>query len=592
METTVIYDTYISNYFESSSKNFGSESNVMITNYNKYNETLRYSLPAHGMYYWDVSMLDIASFKLALRIQNLEVKDKVLGQLTGLTFKFDLYAVAEKFNEKTVTWDNAPKTQLLKENFLVVPVINSSIGNIITLDLTPYVDDIKNGIMLKMNSFFKTDLESQYPGVVPDVAHLSLHSSESAYPPVLTYNYGEKPLAPNIISPIWGSIVNKKDTSNIRFEWTSSGQTNYEFEYSQDNYNWTKLQGTTSKYVNVPTSGLNNGNLYARVRIKAGGMWSNYSQVWFLQIGEKPNAPVVSISAITTSTPTVSWNSNALQNKYQVQVLQGSQLIIDSEEVESKEYRYILKERLEDNKFYTFKVRIADENDIWSDWGTKTATIKFTKPAIPSFTLYLNPGRGFTLINIEKSAGGGESTIYNDVFRKIGDEEWIRIATNVVDSYSDYSIRAIEDVHYKVRAIGQNGYNDSLAKSVYFSMRYNDLAIVGEWDKYIKLKYNERKKQNQGYSGEILKFAGRKGSVVEFDDNYDNSLALEFEITSKKDLEMLQYIIDSRKTLLFRDRKGRKLYGSIISKLNIEDTRLRTYVVDFTFTETDFNEVV
>lgn len=606
METTIVYDTYVKS--NNRDGNYGRSTIIEVSKYG-YGGSDSSPVISHGIYYWDISMSDLTKLELKIYIDRfnthlLYYANSSSGSeridVENLTFKFDLYSLASMVNEETVTWNNVPKTELIKKDFIAVPANNIPGNQSITLDLTPYASEVKNGVMLKMNDFIDIDVGNKYntgpnyPRYTIGQMFMDLHTSETERPPVLKYNYGDKPLSPTIISPAWGDIINKKDTSSIKFEWTSTGQTNYEFEYSQDNIVWTKLEGTTAKFVNLVTTGLANGDLYARVKIKSNNVWSDYSQTWLLQIGEKPSTPIVSLLGITTSTPTISWNANLLQKMYQVQVLQGSTIIVDSGEIQGTLNQYILKSRLEDNKPYTFKVRIADEYNIWSDWGTKASTVNFIKPPIPTLSLYLNPERGSTIIKIQNpTPGAGEElTVFNDIFRQEGNGEWLRIATNIISEFIDLTIKPKSEIYYKVRAIGQNGYVDSTIKGTEFLMRYSDLSVVGELEKHVKLKYNDRKQQNSGYTGSLLVFSGRNKPVVEFDDSRTNDIALEFEITNKKDLNMLQDIIDSRKTLLYRDSRGRKLYGSVISKLNVQDSEFNYYTVGFTFTETDFNEVV
>lgn len=592
METTIIYDAHIQTY---------SNGNRANDNYGKAVELVGMltNPTSHILLSWDVDLSSLREFKLLLIVRRTRLVLSKSGteiEPTNINMKFDLYSLNKAFSEHTVTWNDAPKTELLKKDF--VSVFSNQKSGAVTLNLLPYIDFIENGIMLKLNDFFLSDAENKYPEYNvrggEGYQYASFHSSESQNPPILIYDYGTKPAQPKIISPIWGTIINKKTTSTIRFDWESTGQTNYIFEYSQDNENWISKTGTTAKYYNLPTTELENGNLYVRVKIKADNIWSDYSQTWFLQIGEKPNTPIISLTGATTSTPRINWNTNSLQYMYQVQVLQGETIIEKSGELKGNATSYNLKTRLESGKTYTFKVRIADKYEIWSDWATNTTLISFVKPPKPVITLYSQSNRGSILVNIEnpQPGTGEETTVYNEVFRKEEDGEWIRIASDVNKRFIDYTVKSKTIYLYKVRAIGQNGYNDSDLKSTEVKIRYSDLAIVDEWDKYVKLKYNDNKKQNTGYSGEILKFAGRDKPVVEFEDTYNNGIALYFELTKKEDLDMLQSIIDSRKTLLYRDSRGRKTYGSVTTKLDIEDLNFNHYGVSFTFTETDYSEVV
>lgn len=582
METTIIYDTYVNNIDSTAGNNYGTAGKLSVGNEvvrfvgGNYGINSRHILIRPG-----ISLIGLAECRIRLYF----LSEYTTGPGIGSRAYLDLYSCAEPFIENEVTWLTQPKVSKLAEN-VIVHTWGSS-PSYYEIDLLPYVDRLANGLMLKMKINQEQPSErSQYI--------VDFYSSESPKPPILYYRYGTKPAQPKIISPIWGTIINKKTTSTIRFDWESTGQTNYIFEYSQDNENWISKTGTTAKYYNLPTTELENGNLYVRVKIKADNIWSDYSQTWFLQIGEKPNTPVVSLTGATTSTPRINWNTNPLQYMYQVQVLQGETIIEKSGELKGNATSYNLKTRLESGKTYTFKVRIADKYEIWSDWATNTTLISFVKPPKPVITLYSQSNRGSILVNIEnpQPGTGEETTVYNEVFRKEEDGEWIRIASDVNKRFIDYTVKSKTIYLYKVRAIGQNGYNDSDLKSTEVKIRYSDLAIVGEWDKYVKLKYNDNKKQNTGYSGEILKFAGRDKPVVEFEDTYNNGIALYFELTKKEDLDMLQSIIDSRKTLLYRDSRGRKTYGSVTTKLDIEDLNFNHYGVSFTFTETDYSEVV
>ena len=592
METTIIYDAHIQAY---------SNGDRADNNYGKTVELagMLADPTSHILLRWDVGLDSLREFKLLLSISKTKLilsKSGVEIKPTNINMKFDLYSLNKTFDEHVVTWNSAPKTELLKKDF--VSVFSNQGSGVATLNLLPYIDFIENGIMLKLNDFFLSDAENKYPeytaGTGEHYQCVNFHSSESQNPPILIYDYGIKPPQPKITSPIWGAIINKKTTPVIRFDWDSTGQTNYILEYSQDNENWVSKTGTTAKYYNLSTTELENGNLYVRVKIKADNIWSDYSQTWFLQIGEKPNTPTISLTGATTSTPRINWNTNSLQYMYQVQILQGETIIEDSGETKGDTTSYNLKTRLESGKPYTFKVRIADKYEIWSDWATNTTTISFTKPPRPIITLYPQLNRGSVLVDIDNPSPntGEEITVYNEIFRKEENKEWIRIASDVSGKYIDYTAKSRTEYQYKVRAIGQNGYNDSNVKTVDIKIKYSDIAIVGDWDKYIKLKYNDAKRQNAGYTGEILRFAGRDKPVVEFEDTYDSGIALSFELISKEELDTLQEIIDSRKTLLYRDSRGRKIYGNVVSRLDVEDLKFNHFKVSFTFTETDYSEVV
>jgi hypothetical protein len=600
VQTTVIYDAYISS--NSPNGNNGSSTTV----YLKYiGSDMRYAL-----FSWDKLPQDIIELKLHLKLyDNLTFVTKYVTsggsgesvRPTDLTLKIDLYALQSPFDEDTVTWNNVPKRNLLQSDFISVQT--NVYPQDIVLDLLPFSDSIPYGIMLIINDFIMEDFLSKYntetdvyPRYVFGEALLSFRSSASVDPPVLIYNTGSRPPAPVLTSPLPWTVINKSDTESIVFEWEADDQTDRIFEYSQDGgVSWVVDEQTTEeKTFELATAGLDYGNLLARVKVKgSGGLYSDYSNQLFLQIGERPDTPVVNVTGANTANPMVSWGSDPLQHAYQVLVQQGEITVEDSGDNAGGLNTYSIKTKLENNKTYTIKVRIRDQYGIWSLYGTKDVTVSFVTPPEPIVTVYPIYPRAYSLITITnpEPGVGEEETVLNEVWRKAAGGEWIRIAYDVAGQYKDYTPAAGLSYVYKVRAVGQNGYKDSADKPLKIEIQDAQIAIAGDYEKWLPLKYNPKRSQDEGYSGELMYFSGRDKAVVEFDEFYKNAISMQFTFESMDRLAEFRELVNSRKTLLYRDSRGRKIFGIVATGINVNEDK-KLYHVSFVLTETDYSEVV
>jgi hypothetical protein len=142
-----------------------------------------------------------------------------------------------------------------------------------------------------------------------------------------------------------------------------------------------------------------------------------------------------------------------------------------------------------------------------------------------------------------------------------------------------------------VRAVGQNGYKDSAVIVSTINNKGAQIAIVGEYDNWMQLTYNPQRSQFEGANGELMYFAGREKAVAEFDEHSSNDLNATYTVKTAAELNKFRQLAYSKKTLLYRDGRGRKIFGNIMTRFTINEERKR-YTISFTFSETDYNEVV
>jgi hypothetical protein len=483
----------------------------------------------------------------------------------------DLYKATGQWQENTITFNNRPKVALLKSNILYISEGNQSRN--FSLNLTDYIYQLEPyGMCLTTKNYneevwFKSNDGS--PQLYLEVAYTT-----------------DKPSQPSTIVPIGGEILNRNTT--VKFEWDSINQASYQLNYGTDNVNWNTATGTTNKYHNLNIS-MPKGKLYWRVRYKDNNeIWSVYTPTVVCEIGEKPPTPIISINRNV-----ISWDKISQQIKYQVQLIKDNIVIEDSGEIYSIDNNYTLKTTLLNNSVYTIKVKVIDDLNIESLWGQKTITTNYIEPLQPRIQLINDNIRGSITVKCIKPSSG-ELITYFEVFRKEQQGEYIKIAKNIIDTYTDYT--PISGLNYKYMIRGftaSGGFMDSPEASKSIKLRHSQLAIAGNYDNYINLKYNPQREINTKYKSAEIMFAGRERPVYEIGEHTSNNIKLSFLITSDEELDNLLKIINKRTTLLYRDNRGRKSY-CIITSINYTDKQrfISDYEVSFEANEIDNNEVV
>lgn len=513
----------------------------------------------------------------------------------------DLYTPVEPWDEYTLTYNNAPKYDLLKEDFLVFTK-NDAPSEI---DLTAFLDKIKYGIVFIINGKSQIDFNNNtnynknkniFPYYVWGAyTYISMTTNENKEPLYGTVTYStDRPQQPKITSPSNSDVINKADNSAVKIEWESVGQAGFELQYSQDNYMWDSIkQDSTNKFYNFNLNNIQ-GNLYMKLRIKDNdGIYSDFSTPLFIQIGERPATPTVVVLGANTSTPKVMWDTIEGQYGYEVEIYKDAELVEDSGNVNGDINSYNVKARLANNTIYKVKVKIRNEYGIWSLYGEKDITIVFKMPSKPIVTTYIDIIRGSIKLDIDNPnpQENEEQAVYNEVYRREkGAANWLRIATNITNSFVDYTPVHNMFYEYFVRAIGENGYKDSDIINSKVKIKNSQIAIVGDYDNWVELAYNPERQRTQGYKGVLLEFSGRKDPVPEFKQNYSKNIKLSFTIKDEKELNKLQNIIDSMKTLLYRDNKKQCVFGIVPEGLQIKETQIGWWDVEFNFVKTFYQE--
>lgn len=425
-----------------------------------------------------------------------------------------------------------------------------------------------------------------------DKAGYVVHSRENTNAPYIEIIYEDVP--PDKPTPR-NPVGDYKDVfATIRFEWdynSSVGgeQKKFDLRWSTDQETWTTISQTTSNtYFDASSGTFPAGNIYWQVRTyneyDEASEWSDIQS--FYAVGA-PSAPVISSVSMGTARPTVEWAAFN-QQIFQVQVLSGETVVYDSGEIPGIYVRaHKVTAWLPDGS-YTMQVRTKNEYDLWSEWGNMPFTVSTSKPTKPSFSAQTT-SHGIEL-HIQNMAD------YALIYRaEYGSSDFICIGMTAEGYYHDCSVKHGSEYQYFVRAVsGNETYRDSDMRLAQTKIRYALLAPASNLTDIFEFRRSLNSPPERNYTrtlgGSTAEFEGRKYPVWIPSGHANAGLSLKFFLHSWGAVEKFQELYDKSETVLYRDSRGRKIYG-VLSSLAVEEQR-EGYIVSFVITQTDYDEEV
>jgi len=409
---------------------------------------------------------------------------------------------------------------------------------------------------------------------------------------VFTIQHNQAPTAPTNLSPANGQIIDRAEIQRLTWKHNDTdAQSKFDLQWSSDGgQNWTTITKTTvNQYLDIAVNTFPAGTITWRVRTyDQEDLVSPYSNQVTFTSSEPSDAPIItSADTWNIARPTIQWSSVG-QAKYQVQVLDSiSAVVWDSGQITSSNKAVTVGADLVNGSTYTVKVRIADSGGIWSSYAVQSISISFTPPEIPLVTATIDTARASITLNIVNPEGLTVVT-HNDIFR---DRQ--RIATGIIGGFTDYTVESEKEYSYRVRAVGENGtYSDSEVTVASVVVKHTQLTLTANYDKWIELKWNPEKSDNRQHNSVSNYFAGRRFAVTDFSENENNNIPNSFAIRDKAELDKLIEIYDAKETVLYRDRRGKRLFGTL-NNLSIADESPRTWwTVSFTLQQVDYDEVI
>lgn len=401
------------------------------------------------------------------------------------------------------------------------------------------------------------------------------------------------PRIPTLIEPIGiytdnQSIIRFKWQYNRGMSWSEDTQKAFDLQWSTDQISWQTINQTTpNNYYDMPSGTLPSGNIYWRVRTyNVYDEVSDFSDVFVFYATGASQKPVIGSITKGTARPIISWTADG-QQLYQMQVLQGDNIIYDSDSVSSMAVKdHKVQTFLEDGA-YTARVRVKNEYDLWSGWGDLLFTIQTDKPEPLELKVFgMKYGAKLTFVGILN---------YALVYRKAQDEaDYMCIAKAAPGQtcYDDYTVVSGKIYSYFLRHVSSGeSFADSSIVRQPISIQHTQVAPAAEPANVFILKYNLNappdKKENKDNQKTAIHFDGRKYPVDEYSGFGRHDITCTFFL-SEKEIDDFYLLFDNGNIVLYRDKRGRKIYGSL-SNLTTSDT-YRGRTISFTVSRVNYAE--
>lgn len=440
-------------------------------------------------------------------------------------------------------------------------------------------------------------------------------------------------LAPTGLVPN-GVHVNVEEA--IVFSWVFNSdvpgdvQTKFDLQWSANGgITWNTITQETQEtsYV-MPPNTLPLGNTVWRVRCYDSlNNQSAWSEQAFVSTFGAPSIPTITMpNVVGQANPIVTWTTEDEQFGYELQVWDGTELYWTSGQVFTGLKSAKIEKNLQNNTTYTIRLRIMNQHNLWSDWAERTIITDYAEPAEPIVTL--EPQNGYLEVIIKNTPGevfdrgfitepatefidfgfitdepteyldygfiDDASVEYNEIYRRELGGEWVKIATNVPTDghYQDYGVASGVEYEYMAVAFGIGG---GVAES---EIERGMIILKGTWihiadnpqETVHVFMYSTRGDRSDNWQPnvEFMQFAGRTNPVAEYGDAENYSVRFSLRIKDNADFEQLKKLIKSKKTLCYRDPRGRRVFG-IIQTLPFHD-RFFGYDIALEIVQTDYKE--
>lgn len=390
--------------------------------------------------------------------------------------------------------------------------------------------------------------------------------------------------------------VNQLKSSNINISFSGTNITSYSIVAKHNGVSkWSNSGNNTSGLTSFSFSMIKNLFDIGNVTLELTCTYSNgyYSTTTtqtatFLVYGA-PSTPIISgLSEYTTPTPTFNFTCADSYISYQVEI-DG----IQKTETYGTPNKYRITDALSNNDYHTFKVRVKNQYQLWSEWASLTFLVSYAELIKPLINAYADDNNGCIVINAESEEQ--ENFHNHSIFRSEDGTVWTEIAVSLglSDSYTDLTCASGVNYLYKVRANDINGgIKDSEIvtckcefKNLILSVPYSDKSIVL---KYFADESGLNKPMDNNTSRTFTQVCGLSKPKSKRTDLEYLSFGLELAFKTKESFEEFITFKDEE-ILLLRDSRGLKIYCDMA--INKFQDYLHYYKsVSVTFTEVYYKE--
>lgn len=389
------------------------------------------------------------------------------------------------------------------------------------------------------------------------------------------------PSAPTNLTP----VTTKDRAEVIRFAWqhndqNTDAQSKFDLDYRlQGTTTWnTVTQNTINQFYDLPGGTLPRGTIEWRVRTyDQADLSGPYSELKTFFAGDKPSKPTtlnpVDGSIVSVSNPTIQWSSVG-QVGYNLKVLDANETeVLWETNQTSNNKAHTVGYSLENEIDYVIQLTIRNVDGINSDVEKSRIHVSYTPPAVPNLSIIGEGNLSTISLSIENPVPVNTEPVvtHHDLFRrKVGDSKWTRIVDNVAlnGSYIDYTPASEQVYEYYVRAWGDNGtYRDSAVVNESITLKSIWLVDPDEPESLHHFRYFEPgRTSDRIVRGQMMEFEGRSLGMAEFSSAEQKKINVVLQMKKNSgDLEALHDLLSRHTAILYRDAKGRRIYGAIFS---------------------------
>jgi hypothetical protein len=425
--------------------------------------------------------------------------------------------------------------------------------------------------------------------------------------------------APN--APALNPVSTFSASSAKTFTWVYSdnnprdAQTAYQLQIRDQSsgtvvYDSGKVTTTASSKV-LAASTLSNNEIYEwRVRTyDANDVVSAYSAYQQFSttntgIAEITVPAVDNAPGLASPTLEINWTFTAsgsvTQARYRVSVLRtdtGAQLF-DSQYIYGPDVRAFTITGLVTDVEQQIELRIEDSNGELSNTAVRLVTPVFSGPNGPSIMAQASAdGSGIEVAVINPTATGDlPPAERNDIYRSEADaNEFIKVGEIFPSGiFTDYGVASDTLYDYKVKAVAQGKTESNTVEDV--STVFEGVYVHDPLDPPGTVRqflYGKSLKSDEvSTSSTEQHFVGRSYPVYQFGTGLDQKVSVTVQVpagsTAKTELAYLRNIANSKRVHCYRDSRGRRVFGVVVSVSVTDEDWGNTVSMDVT--RADFDE--
>lgn len=384
--------------------------------------------------------------------------------------------------------------------------------------------------------------------------------------------------------------INQNIDSQIEISWSCVNQDEYTLKAYQNDILIKSYNGNVQKNLVIPAKTFKIGSIKLELTCynTINGITAVSTRVAnFLGYG-KPETPVFNPQEIyNQAKPTFLWDA-PFQVSYKFEIWKDSLKIEETEEIISSQKEYTTNIVLQNNSKFLIKVKVKNQFNLWSDFAEKEITVSYTVLPKPEFDIVVD-GSGILITMLLPEVNGLKSL---EIWRKDEYTKWTRLAYNMerTEQWIDNTVASGKTYYYKVIANEvSGGIAESDIKNAKAEVKDFVFVDIDNPQNKISLRWNPKISISNIRKITSRTFAGCEKPKIEKGRLKYKLVNMEFTV-KKTELEYLQYLSDTAKIILFRDRRGEKIYGQISSDINNTYEIMDKVNINFTFTELNFIE--